>query len=201
MPYLLFRALLLATVVCVGCSAYAQTPAPIERRSPAGVTDLPAAPEQPALSKWPDAADVRPGTTLLVSTFDSVNPHICQGASVDEAHVVCRLSRFRAQGVEYDRSMVDSLQIAPKGYAALSGAKIAAFDVGGLSLVMSMACGVDGGPPCKTPGVLGLSLVATGAVLQLVQWHSHAKAVPLYRAPLQPRRYWLGPLPPPLWRR
>lgn len=142
----------------------------------------------PPLSHWPDAKAVKPHAWLLVSTFDALNPHVCVLRSLDAYHIVCEgpgrgLPWLRGVGAEYDRPIVESIQVAPRGYGALSATKKLTLQGGGVLTAVGLFAGLDGGYVYVTPTAVGLSMIAAGVVMHIAQVHNrHKDPVMLYKA-------------------
>jgi hypothetical protein len=169
------RTLLIALLLLPAAALHAQ--APIERRPP------PQPPQPPSL--WPAPRDIPQGTRLLIGTFDAAHHPACTLDSVDTYRIICAGPRHRPAAI-YPRELIASIAIAgphdiPDHLAAITAKS-------GLSIVgLGLLCGVDGGPPCKTPTAIGLSLIVTGGVLAIVQHHqrNHPPQV-LYMASYPP---------------
>jgi len=148
-------------ILSAALSLTACAQAPIDRQPPA------LAP--PPLSVWPRPGDLHPGELLIVSTFEgSYNP--CRLRNLEPYRLICLGIKNRAIEV-FDRERISSIAIAPRGYTAAKIIESAALGGGLTSVSLSLFCGVDGGPVCKTPGIVGLSLLATGGVLHIVTAH------------------------------
>jgi hypothetical protein len=168
---LILPLLLVATTI-------ASAQAPIERRTP-----------PPPQSLWPAPNDIPPGTRLLIGTFDGAHHPACSLDSVDLDRLICAGPRHRPSAI-YPRELIASIATVgphhiPDGLAATTAKSGLA--IAGLGLL----CGVDGGPPCKTPAAIGLSLLVTGGVLAIVQHHQrkHPPQV-LYLASYPPPTPW-----------
>jgi hypothetical protein len=173
----MFRSLISATALLSAAIGAAQS------------TPLPEAPRPPASVLWPSSTSLPPSTRLRIGTFDHpLLPQGCKVRELNEQEIVCSFGPHHA--TVFDRSEVAYIATGDRWDNILPLAGPIA-GLGGISLGASVFCGVDGGPICKTPAVLGLSLLATAITFQAVRVHrGHvaAKGKAIYLAPAIPRR-------------
>jgi hypothetical protein len=167
------RILLSLPFLLAGLSTHAQ--APIERRPP-----------PPPLSLWPSPSDIPSGTRLLIETFDHPNGPVCILRTIDTYSIVCAGPHDRPSAI-YPREIIASIATVGRHYIPDHlPATVAWMGVG--SVLLGGSCGADGGPACKTPAIIGLSLLATGGVLAIIQHHQRIRS---------PQMLYVAAYPPP----
>jgi hypothetical protein len=169
--------LVLATLLLMIIPLAATAQAPIERRAPYQPSpatesrDSPAPPPpiQHSVSLWPAPVDIPSGTRLLIETFNGTYHDVCIFMSLDSYQLICAGLHHRPSAI-YPRELIASIGVVSRHYVPDHIAATAA-DTGLLLASTGLLCGVDGGPTCKTPAILGLSLIATGGILAIIQHH------------------------------
>jgi hypothetical protein len=150
------RSLLPLLLLLATLTTHAQ--APIERRPPTR-----------PLARWPGPTDIPANTHLLIETFDGTHHDLCILSSLDTYRLICAGPRHRPSAI-YPRELIASIGLVSRHYIPDHIAAATA-ETGLATTGLGLLCGVDGGPPCKTPSIIGLSLLATGATLAIVQHH------------------------------
>jgi hypothetical protein len=162
----------IAAILFVAAAAtHAQTPDPPSQVAP------------DPLSVWPQPG-VLPAPVQIV-TFDGVSS-VCPHRKIEPDRITCGAARNQPAQV-FDRKYVQSIAVAPKDRRDVDGLERVALYGGLTSILLGGACGVDGGPVCKTPEIVGLSLLATGVVIHIVKRHSRNRPL---------RLIYVGHLPP-----